>query len=428
MLVGAVMGFWRVQRIGGPRGMVLLFAVVVAALAGAAVALLFAFLVVTLRANQIVSGLALTIFAGAAGLSSYLGNDFELADDAGAVLVRARRRVRSLRTSRSSGRSSSGRRGSCTLSWVLRHRHRALPDSRTRPGPQRSRGRRVAHDGGRDGDQRHGVPLCSTRRRRGFRGDRRRLLQPRADAARGWTVSRAVRAGSRSRSSSSPSGGRALPRRRVLLRGVPALPLILQARGVTIAPSSSRRFPYVMTIVVLVIVSSGIAKRRLGAPGSARSTVRARGTLMDVHTPHTLDEALRLKAELPDARFVQGGTDVLVELNFDRSRPPALINLNEVAELRGFSRENGTLRPRQRSHLRRGDARCRRGGAARPGGGVAHGGLAPDPQPRHDRRQPRHRVPGGRRAAAAARRGCRGARSRACAESGASRCGTSCSA
>jgi len=34
---------------------------------------------------------------------------------------------------------------------------------------------------------------------------------------------------------------------------------------------------------------------------------------------------------------------VLVELNFDRSRPPALINLNEVAELRGFTRENGTF-------------------------------------------------------------------------------------
>ena len=64
---------------------------------------------------------------------------------------------------------------------------------------------------------------------------------------------------------------------------------------------------------------------------------------MDVLTPHTLGEALRLKADHPDARFVQGGTDVLVELNFDRSRPPALINLNEVAELRGFTRENGTL-------------------------------------------------------------------------------------
>ena len=64
---------------------------------------------------------------------------------------------------------------------------------------------------------------------------------------------------------------------------------------------------------------------------------------MDVQTPGSLGEALSLKAELPDARFVQGGTDVLVELNFDRSRPPALINLNEVAELRGFTRDNGTL-------------------------------------------------------------------------------------
>jgi len=64
---------------------------------------------------------------------------------------------------------------------------------------------------------------------------------------------------------------------------------------------------------------------------------------MDVHTPHTLGEALRTKADLPEARFVQGGTDVLVELNFDRSRPPALINLNEVAELRGVHRDDGTL-------------------------------------------------------------------------------------
>ena len=55
-------------------------AVAVAAVAGAAMALIHAFLVVTLRANQIVSGLALTIFAGAAGLSSYLGNDLNLAD------------------------------------------------------------------------------------------------------------------------------------------------------------------------------------------------------------------------------------------------------------------------------------------------------------------------------------------------------------
>lgn len=65
---------------------------------------------------------------------------------------------------------------------------------------------------------------------------------------------------------------------------------------------------------------------------------------MDVLTPRSLDEALRLRAEHPDAWPIDGGTDVLVELNFDRARPPALLNLNEVRELKGWSRENGTLR------------------------------------------------------------------------------------
>jgi simple sugar transport system permease protein len=79
MLVGAVMGFWTVQRVDAGSTLVLTGAILVAALAGAAMAAIHAFLVVTLRANQIVSGLALTIFAGAAGLSSYLGNDLDLA-------------------------------------------------------------------------------------------------------------------------------------------------------------------------------------------------------------------------------------------------------------------------------------------------------------------------------------------------------------
>jgi CO/xanthine dehydrogenase FAD-binding subunit len=65
---------------------------------------------------------------------------------------------------------------------------------------------------------------------------------------------------------------------------------------------------------------------------------------VDVLTPRTLDEALRLKAERPDAVPIQGGTDVMVELNFDRARPSALLNLNEVAELRGWSREEGRIR------------------------------------------------------------------------------------
>jgi simple sugar transport system permease protein len=78
MLVGAVMGFWAVQRFHATTSVALLGAVGVAAFAGAAIAAIHAFLVITLRANQIVSGLAITIFAGVAGLSSYLGNDLDL--------------------------------------------------------------------------------------------------------------------------------------------------------------------------------------------------------------------------------------------------------------------------------------------------------------------------------------------------------------
>jgi len=65
---------------------------------------------------------------------------------------------------------------------------------------------------------------------------------------------------------------------------------------------------------------------------------------MDVLTPRSLDEALRLRAEVPGALPIEGGTDVMVDLNFDRRRPDALLNLNEVPELKGWSRDNGTLR------------------------------------------------------------------------------------
>jgi CO/xanthine dehydrogenase FAD-binding subunit len=65
---------------------------------------------------------------------------------------------------------------------------------------------------------------------------------------------------------------------------------------------------------------------------------------VEVLTPTSLDEALRLKSAHPDAWPIQGGTDVMVALNFDRARPQQILNLNEVAELRGWRRENGSLR------------------------------------------------------------------------------------
>jgi simple sugar transport system permease protein len=69
MLVGAVAGFWATFNIGGGFG--LLIGVLVAIIAGAAVSIIHAFLSITLRVNQIVSGLALTLFG--TGLASFLG-------------------------------------------------------------------------------------------------------------------------------------------------------------------------------------------------------------------------------------------------------------------------------------------------------------------------------------------------------------------
>ncbi|HLY94491.1 MAG TPA: FAD binding domain-containing protein, partial [Gaiellaceae bacterium] len=65
---------------------------------------------------------------------------------------------------------------------------------------------------------------------------------------------------------------------------------------------------------------------------------------MDVLSPRSLAEALRLRAEVPGAVPIEGGTDLMVDLNFDRRRPEAMLNLNEVGELRGWARDNGTLR------------------------------------------------------------------------------------
>jgi CO/xanthine dehydrogenase FAD-binding subunit len=65
---------------------------------------------------------------------------------------------------------------------------------------------------------------------------------------------------------------------------------------------------------------------------------------MDFYRPASLDEALAVKAETPDALPIAGGTDVMVELNFDKRRPPALLDLGRVAELAEWSADNGHVR------------------------------------------------------------------------------------
>jgi CO/xanthine dehydrogenase FAD-binding subunit len=65
---------------------------------------------------------------------------------------------------------------------------------------------------------------------------------------------------------------------------------------------------------------------------------------MEFLRPASLAEALAAKAAHPDAVPVAGGTDVLVEINFDHRRPPALLDLNRVAELYGHDPVDGRIR------------------------------------------------------------------------------------
>lgn len=69
MLIGAVAGFATGIATESP-----VLAIFGAVLAGGLSALIYAFLTITLRANQVVSGLALTMFG--TGISSYLGTNF----------------------------------------------------------------------------------------------------------------------------------------------------------------------------------------------------------------------------------------------------------------------------------------------------------------------------------------------------------------
>jgi CO/xanthine dehydrogenase FAD-binding subunit len=62
---------------------------------------------------------------------------------------------------------------------------------------------------------------------------------------------------------------------------------------------------------------------------------------MDVFLPRVLDEALEIKAAHPEALPIAGGTDVMVELNFDRRRPDGIIDVSRLPELRVWQQQDG---------------------------------------------------------------------------------------
>ena len=65
--------------------------------------------------------------------------------------------------------------------------------------------------------------------------------------------------------------------------------------------------------------------------------------MKDVLLPRTLSEALELKAGYPEAVPIAGGTDLMVDLNFDRRRPEHLMDLSRLGELKVWRLEDGGL-------------------------------------------------------------------------------------
>ena len=266
MLVGAVSGFWAVQRVGGSTATALALSVLVAALAGAAMALIHAVLTITLRANQIVSGLALTIFAGAAGLSSYLGNVGGLGGEPARHAFTALDPF-GLGDVPVLGPIVFGQNALVYASWVLVVAV-GLYLSRTRPGlnvravgeaPQAADATGISVTGYRYAHTLAGGALA------GVGGACFSLaITPNwvdgLTGGAGWIAIALVLF--------------AFWRPDLLLLGAyffgafRSLGFTLQARGVDLAPEIFAALPYLMTIVVLTVVSTGRARRRLGAPAA----------------------------------------------------------------------------------------------------------------------------------------------------------------
>jgi simple sugar transport system permease protein len=229
-------------------------------------AAIHAFLVVTLRANQIVSGLALTIFAGAAGLSSYLGNDLNLADSPAKHAFNPVAPT-SLQDLPVIGPIVFGQSVLVYLSWVCVALV-FLYLSRTRPGLNvRAVGESPA------AADAMGIHVARYRYVHTIVGG--------AFAGIGGACFSVSITPQWVDGLTQGAGWIAIAlvifafwRPDLVLVGAyvfgafQALPFTLQARGVTITPELLQALPYAMTVLVLVLVSSSGARRRLGAPGA----------------------------------------------------------------------------------------------------------------------------------------------------------------
>jgi general nucleoside transport system permease protein len=268
MLFGAAIGFWATQRVGWPEASVLLFAVVIAAVAGGAMAAIHAFLTITLRASQIVTGLALTIFAGGLGLSAYLGNELHLADKP-ATHQFASIDAFGLEDLWVFGPILFDQSALVYASWALTALV-ALYLNRTRLGLNV----RAVGESPASADA-MGINVTLYRYAHVMVGG---ALAGVGGACYSLSITPGWVAGD---TLVNGAGWIAIALvifafwrpelclvGAYLFGGLSALPFALQAHDVNVKPEFLQSLPYVMTIVVLVLVSTGLAKRRLGAPGS----------------------------------------------------------------------------------------------------------------------------------------------------------------
>lgn len=264
LLMGAVCASWGATSISGSRVVVLVAAVALGALGAGLTALLHAFMTITLRVNQTVSGLAITILAGGTGLSSYLANEWSLARKPSTTKL-ADLDVFGLKDAPIVGPIVFNHNPLVYLSWVLaagasfylfRTRYgldlRAVgesPQTADAMGINVVRTRYVHVVGGGAvvgiGGAFYSLSIVPT------------WVDGMTSGA-GWIAIALVIFGFW-RPDLTLAGA-------YLFGAFSVLSLRLQTRGIRIPLLEA--LPYVMTIVVLVAVSSGWAKRRLGAPAA----------------------------------------------------------------------------------------------------------------------------------------------------------------
>jgi ABC-type uncharacterized transport system permease subunit len=268
MLFGAAVGYWVTQTVDGSEATVLTLAALAAGVGGAAMAAIHAFLTITLRANQIVSGLALTIFAGGLGLSAYFGTEVGLADlppkfQFGSLDLLGLGDLPVL------GPILFDQSALVYASWVMTLLV-GLYLGRTRLGLNV----RAVGEAPASADA-MGINVALYRYAHVLAGGAFAGVGGACyslSITAGWTVGDTLVNG---------AGWIAIAlvifafwRAELCLVGaylfgaLSALPFALQARDVQVAPEFLYALPYVTTIVVLVIVSTGLAKRRLGAPAA----------------------------------------------------------------------------------------------------------------------------------------------------------------